>query len=190
MDGKEPELVTDREVEMLKKIVPYFLVGLISGSIGAIYLSTIGLPNTSTKLGDFGSFFGGISTGIGVLIAGLGYMQSARNDQRALENELLEQDLDANASLIRMQTKNLESRISPLIDRYSRSSNEIKESEELLELRNKILEQIELTTEEVYKFKLVNPSPVTELRLYEKKLEAKLKLESIKRKLRDLDPLI
>lgn len=69
----------------IEKHGSYLVVGLIVFFIIGLYVETVGKPEASTQLYEFGSYFGGIGAGIGVLIAGLGYLQSARSEKGRLK---------------------------------------------------------------------------------------------------------
>ena len=124
----------------IEKHGSYLVVGLIVFFIISLYVETAGKPETSTQFYEFGSYFGGIGAGIGVLIAGLGYLQSARSEKRAFEKELIDDNLKANITLISIYKNNIElsseiliKNISHLIELINNSNEQIEEISEKIE---------------------------------------------------------
>lgn len=94
----------NEQIEKYGSILAALAIVLI---IIGFYYKNVGLPASSKQFYEFGSYFGGIGAGIGVLIAGLGYLQSARSEKRALEQELIDDELKTKITLINYYEKNI-----------------------------------------------------------------------------------
>lgn len=166
----------------IEKHGSYLVVGLIVSFIIGLYLKTAGKPETSTQFYEFGSYFGGIGAGLGVLIAGLGYLQSARSEKRALEKELIDDNLKSNTALINMYERNIELKLEFFIKRNFKLKRLINELDDKIEKSN---QELVITSKELEDV-LIGLEKAEETNLKEKHLkrmgELKASVESYKGK--------
>lgn len=97
MDHKEPRVFTEEQWAWIQKLKPAFAAGGISAMVAAPYFYTVNEPFRSSMFAEFGSYFGGISTGIGVLLAGASFFFQV--EKNAHDNKSKKEDEQFNAFL-------------------------------------------------------------------------------------------